>query len=137
LFEGGVQERQLLFPLGLLGFPAARQFRLQRFRPEDGSESPFFTLNCVDQDLSFALIAPSSLGLEYPISVAESVLDVLGASSEEQLSALLIVTLRERMEDITVNLQGPLVISSVSLLGLQIVVENYPLRYPLIQNPVR
>jgi flagellar assembly factor FliW len=59
-------------------------------------------------------------------------LDLLSAASAEQLSALLIVTLRERIEDITVNLQGPLIINPASSLGLQLVVEHYPVRYPLL-----
>jgi flagellar assembly factor FliW len=133
LLERGVKEQELLFPLGILGFPAARRFRLQPFRPDDGSESPFFTLNCLEQDLSFPLIAPSSIGLEYQIPLGDTVRDSLRAASAEQLSSLLIVTLRERVEDITVNLQGPLVINTASLLGLQIVVESYPLRHPLLR----
>jgi flagellar assembly factor FliW len=40
---------------------------------------------------------------------------------------------RERLEEITVNLQGPLLVNPVSLLGRQLVLEEYPVRYPLIQ----
>jgi flagellar assembly factor FliW len=132
-----VEEQQLLFPVGILGFPESRHFRLQRFRPEDGSESPFFTFNCLDQNLSFALISPRSLALDYAVPVSDAVLDALSAASAEKLSVLLIVTLREPITDITVNLQGPLVINPASSLGLQLVVEHYPLRYPLIQVPAR
>jgi flagellar assembly factor FliW len=129
-----VEEQQLLFPVGILGFPESRHFRLQRFRPEDGSESPFFTLNCLDQNLSFALISPRSLGLDYQVPASDALLDALSASAAEKLAALLIVTLREPIADITVNLQGPLVINPASSLGLQLVIEHYPLRYPLIQD---
>jgi flagellar assembly factor FliW len=135
--ESEVEEQQLLFPVGILGFPESRHYRLQRFRPEDGSESPFFTLNCLDQNLSFALISPHSLGLDYQVPVSDAVLDHLSAASAEKLSVLLIVTLRESIADITVNLQGPLVINPASSLGLQLVIEQYPLRYPLIQSPAR
>ena len=131
--EGDLEEQQLLFPVGILGFPESRHYRLQQYRPEDGSESPFYTLNCLDQDLSFALISPRSLGLDYRVPVSDVALDALSAASAEKLSALLIVTLRERAEDITVNLQGPLVINPASSLGLQLVIEHYPVRYPLIQ----
>jgi len=135
--ECDFEEQQLLFPVGILGFPEARHYRLQRYRPEDGSESPFLTLKCLGQDLSFALISPRSLGLDYRVPVSDALLDALSAASAERLSALLIVTLRERMEDITVNLQGPLVINPASSLGLQLVIEHYPLRYPLIQGSAR
>jgi FliW protein len=42
-------------------------------------------------------------------------------------------TVRDRVEDITVNLQGPLIINSISLRGTQLVVEEYPVRYPLLR----
>jgi flagellar assembly factor FliW len=57
----------------------------------------------------------------------------LQARSAADLAILLIVTVRDRVEDTTVNLQGPLVISTQSLLGMQVVVEEYPLRYPLLK----
>jgi flagellar assembly factor FliW len=40
---------------------------------------------------------------------------------------------RKRLEDITVNLQGPLIVNSASLIGIQFVIEEYPVRYALIQ----
>jgi flagellar assembly factor FliW len=135
LLDGHVEEQQLFFPVGILGFPLSRRYRLERYRPEDGSDSPFLTLKCLDQDLSFALIHPRSLRLEYRVSVDDEILDLLSAGSAEQLSALLIVTLRERIEHITVNLQGPLIINPTASLGVQLVIEHYPVRYPLIQNP--
>ena len=137
LLDRHLEEQELLFPVGILGFPASRRFRLERYRPENGSESPFLTLKCLDQDLSFALIYPRSLSLDYRVPVNDEVFDALSAASAEQLSALLIVTLRERIEDISVNLQGPLVINPASSLGLQLVVEHYPLRYPLIQGSAK
>jgi flagellar assembly factor FliW len=135
--EPELEEQHLLFPVGILGFPESRHYRLQRYRPEDGSGSPFFTLNCLDQDLSFALISPRSLGLDYRVPMSEAALEALRAPLPEGLSALLIVTLREPIERITVNLQGPLVINPASSLGLQLVIEHYPLRYPLIQSTAR
>jgi flagellar assembly factor FliW len=134
VLDRNLEEQQLLFPVGMLGFPVSRHYRLERYRPEDGSESPFLTLKCLDQDLSFALIHPCSLGLDYRVSVNDEMLNLLSAASAEQLSALLIVTLRERIEDITVNLQGPLIINPASSLGLQLVIEHYPVRYPLIHS---
>jgi len=134
VLDRDLEEQQLFFPVGVLGFPESRRYRLEQYRPEDGSESPFLTLKCLDDDLTFALIYPRSLGLDYRVPVSDHVLDALSAGSAELLSSLLIVTLRERIEDTTVNLQGPLVINPASSLGLQIVVEHYPLRYPMIQR---
>jgi flagellar assembly factor FliW len=134
LLDRDLDEQQLFFPVGILGFPESRRYRLERYRPEDGGESPFLTLKCLDHDLSFALIYPRSLGLDYRVPVSVDMLDALSAAAAEQLCALLIVTARDRVEEITVNLQGPLIINPASSLGLQLVIERYPLRYPLIQH---
>ncbi len=128
------QEQELVFPVGILGFPLSRRYRLERYRPENGGESPFLTLTCLDQDLSFALIHPRLLGLDYRVFINAEMLAALNAPSAAQLAPLLIVTLRERIEDITVNLQGPLVINHAAALGLQLVIEHYPVRYPLLRS---
>ncbi|MGZ8466448.1 MAG: flagellar assembly protein FliW, partial [Candidatus Binatia bacterium] len=70
--------------------------------------------------------------LDYCLPLSAELLGGLGVRSEQQVLPLLIVTVRERIEDITVNLQGPLAIGIDSSLGVQLVVEEYPLRFPLI-----
>jgi flagellar assembly factor FliW len=44
----------------------------------------------------------------------------------------LIVTVRDSLEATTVNLQGPLVVNPIALRGIQMVIENYPLRHSLL-----
>ena len=80
LLDRHLEEQRLFFPVGILGFPESRRYRLEKYRPDDGSESPFLTLNCLDQDLSFALIYPRSLGLDYRVPVNDEMLDALSAA---------------------------------------------------------
>lgn len=128
----GVQEQEFNFAEGLLGFPQCNRYKLERFRPADGTETPFFLLRCLDEDLSFPVIHPASLGIDYRLPANRDLLNALNAATGEQLMVLLIVTVRDRVEDTTVNLQGPLVLNSTSGLGLQLVVEQYPLRHPML-----
>ncbi len=125
--------QELYFPAGLLGFPARLRYKLERFNSGDG-ESPFFMLNSLDQDLSFPLIHPDSIALRYQFPVDGQLLNALAARAPDELVPLLIVTVRERLEDITLNLQGPLIVNPTSFLGLQLVIEGYPLRYPLLST---
>jgi flagellar assembly factor FliW len=129
-----LEEQELLFPVGILGFPAAQRYRLERVHPEDGTNSPFFTLSCIDQSLSFAVIQPHHLHLEYRLTIDAQILETLRATSSDQVSVLLIVTLREPLDDISVNLQGPLVVNPTSAMAVQLVAEEYPLRYPLLRK---
>lgn len=124
--------RELIFPAGLLGFPDCQRFELSLFEARDGDPSPFFVLNSRDRELSFVVIHPDWVTLDYCVPLPAELLGRLGVASERQLMPLLVVTVRERIEDITVNLQAPLAIGMDSGIGVQLVVEEYPLRYPLI-----
>ena len=129
--------RELYFPAGVLGFPQAKRYQLAGFDPGDGSESPFLILNSLDEDLSFPVIHPDYVSKDYCIPVFPELLRSLEAKSEQDLAPLLIVTVRERVEETTVNLQGPLLINVVSGLAMQLVLEEYPLRHPLILMATR
>jgi flagellar assembly factor FliW len=127
-----VPEQEFSFFGGLLGFPQCQRYRLERFRPADGTETPFLVLRCLDEDLSFPVIHPASLGIDYHLPGNLEVMTALGAGSLNELMILLIVTVRSRVEDTTVNLQGPLVINPATAMGLQLIVEQYPLRHPML-----
>lgn len=123
--------RELTFPAGLLGFPDCQRFSLERFDAGADDPSPFLLLNCRDRELSFVTI-PAELALrDYSLPVSADLMERL-ASAGGQILALLIVTPRAPVEEITVNLQGPLAIGADSAIGEQLVLEGYPLRHPLI-----
>ena len=124
---------EIIFPHGLLGFADVRRYRLQRFDPSEAKDSPFLILESADGQVSFPLIHPDSLGMDYHLPDVPDLRLGLQARSAADLAILLIVTVRDRVEDTTVNLQGPLVINTQSLLGMQVVVEEYPLRHPLLK----
>jgi flagellar assembly factor FliW len=127
--------KEIYFPEGLLGFPDEHRFILSRFHTRDGSQSPFFVLDSVNGALSFPLIHPDLLSWKFPLPVLPELLDCLqAANGADQLVPLLIVTMRDSVDDITVNLQGPLVLNPVSLRGAQMVIENFPLCQPLLSS---
>jgi flagellar assembly factor FliW len=92
-------------------------------------------LGCHDQELSFVVLQPEVVLANYQVPCFPELLKSLGAESAAELLTLLIVTVRERLEDITVNLQGPLVVSTRSRVGIQLVLEEFPLRHRLILPP--
>jgi flagellar assembly factor FliW len=126
-------EKELYFSEGLLGFPNCQRYKFTRFDPGDGSDSPFFILESTEHNLSFTLIHPDLSRRIIELPVSPKLLISLIARSEKDLVPMLIVIVRDRVEDITVNLQGPLIINSISLRGTQLVVEEYPVRYPLLR----
>lgn len=127
-----IAAKEFLFSTGILGFPMCRRYRLERFRPLDGGASPFLLMCGVEQELTLPVIHPDAAGLDYRIQVNSETLAALEAKSPTALMPLLIVTVRDRLADVTVNLQGPLLLNPHSLRGTQLVVEDYPLRHPLL-----
>lgn len=126
--EGPVE---VVFPDGLLGLPECRRFVLTKYQPEDGSASPFLLLQCQDENISLPVLDPHWIVPDYQFSIAPDVLAYLKATAVEELSTLVIVTVRDQVEDMTMNLQGPLVVNFTAQRGLQMVVEHFPVRYPL------
>lgn len=127
-------EQEYFFPEGLLGFPTCRRFHFARYQAGDGSESPFYMLQSSEDDVSFALVQPNLVVADYRLPVFPAMLAYLRAPSEKELVEMVIVTLRERLEEITINLQGPLILNPAASLGVQLVVEQYPVRHPLLQT---
>lgn len=127
-----LENRELLFPHGLFGFHDERRFRLRRFDPGDGSRSPFLILESLDRELSFPVIPAESLPLDYRLPADPELLAAFEARSAAELLVLLIATVRDRVEEITVNLQGPVIVNPTTRLGAQWIVEDYPLRQPLL-----
>jgi flagellar assembly factor FliW len=122
---------QVVFPDGLLGLSECQHFMLTKYQPEDGSDSPFLLLQCQDENMSLPVLDPRWIVTDYQFPIAPDVLIYLKANAVEELSTLVIVTVRDRVEDMTMNLQGPLVMNFTAQLGLQMVVEHFPVRYPL------
>jgi flagellar assembly factor FliW len=104
---------------------------LTKYQPEDGSASPFLLLQCQDENISLPVLDPHWIVPDYQFSIAPDVLAYLKATAVEELSTLVIVTVRDQVEDMTMNLQGPLVVNFTAQRGLQMVVEHFPVRYPL------
>jgi flagellar assembly factor FliW len=129
---GRLMGREVNFPAGLLGFPDCHRFALSSFEAGPEQPSPFFVFSSRDRELSFLVIHPDLVMQDYCLPMSAEVLGRLGIGSEHQVLPLLMVTVRERIEEITVNLQGPLAIGIDSGIGVQLVVEEYPLRFPLI-----
>jgi flagellar assembly factor FliW len=127
-------EQEFNFPEGLLGFASYQRFFLAPFRPDDGSPSPFYILKAPEEAISFPLIQPELVLPHYRPNFNREVLKRLKARSMADLLLFVIATLRGRVEDITVNLAGPVLLSPASRLGLQVVLDSYPVRYPLLDS---
>jgi flagellar assembly factor FliW len=117
------------FPLGLPGFEQSRQFAV--LRSEDFA--PLQCLHAIEGEaVSFLVVDPRQVLPEYRCVLSQTDLMRLGATAEDVLLWLAIVTL-DGGGQAFVNLRAPIVINPERMLGYQVMPHNslYPLRHPL------
>lgn len=116
--EVEIDERQIItFPNGLFGFETLHEFALL-----DATQQPFYWLQSIDMDeVAFVLIKPYIFRSDYNPSVMNSDLEALSLKdcSEDNALVFSIVTFLEDNQNMTANLQGPVIINRHERLGRQ------------------
>ena len=126
-----IDENEIItFSHGLPGFPNEKKF-VSIVRD---SESPFsFLQSATEANLTFLLANPFAFFKDYEFELEDEVAKELGVSLEKPPQIFIIATMREKLEDMTVNLLAPVVINGQDGVGRQIVLEKsvYTTRHKL------
>ena len=125
----------LAFPEGLYGFPDEKEFALI----EESKDSPFLWLQSAKQaELAFVIIDPGLFcKASYFPEVAPMDLETLGAKSVAECSVYLIVTIpSEHPEEMTANMQGPVLLNLTEKSGRQVISLNdeHGVRVPILSQ---
>jgi flagellar assembly factor FliW len=124
------EDRVITFPKGLLGFSGQRRFCLL----EPAEDACFFWLQSLDEPgLAFVVTDPALFVREYTVPIRQEQLDELGIAKLEDAQVFVIVNKVD--EWLTGNLQGPLVINTLSRSGEQLVTadKKWTTRHRLIK----
>ena len=122
---------QITFPAGLPGFPNAHRFELAPWGP---AGSPFMLLTSGDDpDIGFVVVPPWVFYPDYEFDLDDVTADRLGLRDAEEAIVLAVVTLRDRPEEATLNLLGPIVVNRYTHEAAQVVLPttSYSVRTPL------
>ena len=112
------EDRIIRFPVGLLGFP-----ELNRYVLIDYKDTPLKWLQSVDDpDVAFIVTDPKTVANEGTITLGDDVVRFIQIEREEDLAVLLV--LRVDGDKVIANLNGPLAINSIRMLGVQAVVDR-------------
>jgi flagellar assembly factor FliW len=125
------KDKIIEFPTGLIGFPDTKRFIMMDYK-----DTSLKWLQAVDEpDVAFIVTQPFELFPEFSVKVENSTKKLLGIEKEEDIVTLAILRVEEK--NVTVNLQGPLVINSINKKGMQIVNEDpkYSCKTPLHAPP--
>lgn len=122
-----VEESQLYhFAKGIPGFDDETQFALI------DNEGPFVYLQSVkEKSLAFLMADPFAFYPDYEFELPEG--DIADLELESQVKVYCIITLKEQMEQPTINLLAPVVLNSDKRLGKQVVLHqsSYQTKQPL------
>jgi flagellar assembly factor FliW len=123
-------ERVIHFPKGLLGFSGQTRFCLL----EPGDDACFFWLQSVDEpSLAFVITDPSLFIPEYSVPIRPEQMIELKLSKLEDAQVFVIVNKVD--QTLTGNLQGPLVVNTMTRTGEQMVLaeKRWTTRHPLVK----
>ena len=121
----------LMFEHGLLGLEDEKQFVLL---PLD-ADLPLAMLQSINNtDIGFVVAFPFAFKKDYSFDISEEDREQLQIEKQEDVLTYAIVTMKETLQDSTINLLAPVIINIGTKCGKQIVLQDnksYPLRYPL------
>ena len=122
---------EIRFAAGLPGFPHVHRFRLAPWGPPG---SPYLSLRAVDDpDVGFVVVPPWVFYPDYEFDLDDSTADRLALTYAEEAIVLAVVTLRDRPEEATLNLLGPIVVNRHTHEAAQVVLPTttHSVRAPL------
>lgn len=126
------EEDKISFQQGLPGFESLKEYVL--LKPED--DIPFsFLQSTEDEQVSFVITNPFWFYKDYEFELLASVKNILRLADQEDLMIRSIVSIRETLEDATLNLQAPLIFNTRERIGAQVILHDtsYHARHPLIR----
>ena len=113
------EDRVITFPKGLLGFPEQRRYCLL----EPGEDACFFWLQSLDEpSLAFVVTDPILFVPEYSVPIRPEQMEQLELGKLEDAQVFVIVNKVD--QHLTGNLQGPLVINTITKSGEQLVLAE-------------
>lgn len=121
------------FPEGLLGFAERKRYVLI----QEAAYAPFIWLQSADDPrLCFVVVDPLEFMPDYKVEVKTSEVSILELSNLEKARVLVMVVVREDPNQITANLQGPLIINPETSAGKQVVLltDRYHTRHYILQE---
>jgi flagellar assembly factor FliW len=124
------EDRIIEMPDGMIGFEDRRFILLS---PDNNGR--FFWFQSVDNPaLAFVITDPTAFVPGYDVALTPDEYDRLKLDPESaEVILLAVTTISREARDITINLQGPIVVNPEKMMAKQIVLENgkYGTRHPL------
>ncbi|MDR0964412.1 MAG: flagellar assembly protein FliW [Clostridium sp.] len=129
------EDKVITFKNGIIGYPELTHFALLHDE-EKGSQAGIRWLQSLDEEsFSMPVMDPLMIQNNYDPTVEEDWMKDLGDLSEENLLVLVTVRVPSDLTQMSVNLQGPIIINVTERKACQIIVdpETYPIKFPIYE----
>lgn len=127
-------EKIIEFSWGLLGFPNMQKFTL--LHDKDRKEVALWYLQSLDvPEFAIPVVDPLTVKDDYNPAVKEDAIEPVEPLTNKNMLMLVSVTVPEKIEDMTVNLNAPFLINTDTQKGVQVEIaengEEYSVKYPV------
>jgi flagellar assembly factor FliW len=122
------ESKVITMPDGMVGF-SERQFMI--LNPDNGG--PFCWFQALDNPgLAFVVVNPIRFFPEYQVKLTREEYDKLHMEPGDEMLLLCVATMAPDPRQITINLQGPIVLNPACMIARQVVMDgNHSIRHPL------
>ncbi len=129
------ESQKITFSEGLFGFENYSDYYLA-----DVDIAPFLLLQEENNEqIGFVVADPFLFFADYEFDLEKPILKALDVKDESDLLILVIITLSDKMEEITANLLGPIIVNRKNHTGLQYIISNekFKTKHKLFPNGVK
>lgn len=117
------------FEHGLPGFEEEKEF-MQLPLSEESAYQVLQSVNTAG--LAFIITSPYAIIADYNFDLEDSVIQALDIKSVDEVAVFVILSLKDTLENSTVNLKAPIVLNSENQKAKQIILEeDYAIRHQL------
>ncbi len=126
------EEKIITFPGGIIGFPDLTQFTLLHDE-DDGIATIHWLQSLQEPGFAMPVMDPLFVKEDYNPEIEDELLKVLGEWKQDELLVLVTVSVPQKLEKMTVNLKGPIIINGANRKACQVIVEGdvYKVKFPI------
>ena len=105
------------FPAGILGFESCKSFKLFH---EEGKKHLYWLQSVEDAAITFPIVTPDVLNLEYQIELSTEDCELIGLSDTNDIAVVVIVYRPEGADEkISANMCSPVILNMKNRKGMQ------------------
>ena len=127
------EEKIVTFQDGIIGFPEMKRFALLHDEERGSGAGVRFLQSLDEPGFAMPVMDPLAVKPDYDPEVDDERLASAGRITEENLLVLVTVSIPGDLTQMSVNLQGPIIINIDEHKACQLIVENsnYPVKFPV------